>query len=383
MSFENHIKALKKANRFRSKRVINPKLKDLGSNDYLGLTSKKSLFKKAYKLCLKEGFSQSLKPSLQGEPRASMLVNGYYSLHKRLESYLARLHKAKACTLVGSGFLGNLSLFDTLVRKNDVLFIDEKYHASGLFVTEKLKNAYIFSHNDAYDLKLKVKEFMESNPNFKGEVFVAIEGIYSMDGDLGDVKIFEYVRAKNYYMIVDEAHSIGILGDKLLGIFEHYHLKLREKDIILGTLSKAYASYGAYILGSKDVIDFLCAKARSIIYTTSLSLFDTALALVNVKYIHKNASLLRLEIEKRQRLLESILGVRIDSLIFMFKCKDIATLLSLQKKLEKKGFFVGAIRPPTISTPSLRISLRLKTTILKGFFLDLKELSKSFSVKAA
>ncbi|PAF50889.1 hypothetical protein BKH43_03240 [Helicobacter sp. 13S00401-1] len=374
MSFTSHIKALKKANRLRTKRLINPNLKDLGSNDYLNLASKKSLFKKAYKLCLKEGYSNAFRPNVA---RASMLVNGYYKMHQNLESFLCKIHKAKACTLVGSGFLGNLAIFDTLVRKGDVLFIDENFHASGIFVSENLKNAFKFKHNDVYDLKLQLKAFKEINPNFKGEVFIAIEGIYSMDGDLGSLEIFNYARAKEYYLIVDEAHSIGVLGKHLLGIFEHYNLALRKKDIILGTLSKAYASYGAYILGDKEVIEFLCSKARSIIYTTSLSLFDTALALVNAKYIHKNATLFRNEIEKRQRLLESILGVKLDSLIYMHRCKNTEELLAMQTDLEKKGFFVGAIRPPTVSFPSLRVTLRLKPKTMKRFFLDLKELSKS------
>jgi len=124
--YQTQLKALKKAGRFRERRLFDESLIDLASNDYLGLASNKKQFHKAIELI--EQYDTIA-------PKASMLVNGYHSIHRDFEDRLAQLNRFESGLVVGSGFLANLSLIESLVRKGDRLFIDSEYHASGMMAT--------------------------------------------------------------------------------------------------------------------------------------------------------------------------------------------------------------------------------------------------------
>jgi len=251
---------------------------------------------------------------------------------------------------VGSGFLANLALIEALVRKGDMLFMDEEYHASGVMASQLLGDRVItFVHNDVDDLRAK----LEANPAHRQ--IIAVEGIYSMSGDLCKKEIFDLADEFDTLIIVDEAHSAGVLGKNLLGIFEHYKIPIRPRHIKMGTLGKAYGSYGAYILASKNIISFLENRAKPIIYSTAPSVFDTALALVNFEYIQKNAKALRKKIAKRQTLVKSIMDVDMKSLILPIEMENNEFALFMQEGLMKQGYLVGAIRQPTVATPILRV----------------------------
>jgi 8-amino-7-oxononanoate synthase len=172
-------------------------------------------------------------------------------------------------------------------------------------------------------------------------------------------EIFDLVDDKNALMIVDEAHSSGVLGKNLTGIFEHYGIAIHERHIKMGTLGKAYGSYGAYILGSSHIISFLVNRAKPIIYSTAPSVFDTALALVNMKYIQKHATKYRKKIEKRQQMATHMLGVPCESLILPIVMPDNVSTLAMQKELIEDGYLVGAIRQPTVSKPIMRVILNV------------------------
>ena len=240
--FKSSIKALKKANIYR-KRELYDNLKDFASNDYLGLAHNKKTLKQTYK---------KLKYLNSHSPKASMLVNGYSSIHKDFEDKLCRVNKFEAGVVLGSGFLANLALIETLSRRGDLLLIDEQYHASGILAS-KVSRAKVefFSHNNMLDLKSRLQ-----NKNFK-QIFIAVEGVYSMSGDIVNKKVFKLANKYNAVLIVDEAHSSGVLGKRLTGVFEHYKIKVKKNHIKMGTLGKAYGSYGAYILASKSLVEFL------------------------------------------------------------------------------------------------------------------------------
>ena len=127
---------------------------DLASNDYLGLSTNKTLFENAYKTLLKENYHS---------PKASMLVNGYSKIHKKFEERLCQVNDFEAGVIVGSGFLANISMIEALTRKNDTLFIDEEYHASGILATKLLKpeQVIIFNHNDFEDLEKRFHKIKE------------------------------------------------------------------------------------------------------------------------------------------------------------------------------------------------------------------------------
>lgn len=247
-------------------------------------------------------------------------------------------------------------MIEALVRKGDVLFIDEEYHASGMLATRLLeeKQVVIFNHNDYKDLDLKLK-----NSNVKGRKIIAIEGVYSMQGDIAPKEIFEIADKENTLLIVDEAHSSGVIGDNLLGIFSYYNITPQKNHIKMGTLGKAYGSYGAYILASSEIIEFLLNRAKAIIYTTAPSLFDMALGHESLKYILKNKNELKKKIDERLKIIYDILGIESKSLIIPIEIADNKKVLEIQEKLKQKGFLVGAIRQPTVKSAIIRLIAKI------------------------
>ncbi len=343
--YEKELEALKKAGRFRERTLYSDMLDDFASNDYLGLAKRKKSFQKAVKMV--EGYDTFA-------PRASQLVNGYHPIHKLFELEMAELNGFEEGMVVGSGFLANLALIEALVRKGDMLFLDEMYHASGQLAAQlHPEQVVLFRHNDALDLKEKLLAHAAKRR------IVAVEGVYSMGGDLCAREIFDVAEETEALLIVDEAHSSGVVGENLLGIFEHYAITPHERHIKMGTLGKAYGSYGAYILASKIIISFLENRAKSVIYATAPSVFDTALAYVNMQYIQKNAKKLRKKILSRQVIAQQESGVACESLILPIEVPDNDFALFMQKGLLEQNYLVGAIRQPTVSHPILRVILSL------------------------
>jgi 8-amino-7-oxononanoate synthase len=351
MMYENELKALKRAGRFRQRKIFDEALEDLASNDYLGLSNNKKQFKKAIKL-VGEYATQS--------PKASMLVNGYHPIHQLFEETLAKWNGFEEGLVVGSGYLANLALIESLVRKGDRLFMDEEYHASGVMASQLLGDRVtLFKHNDPSDLKAKLDAYPAKRQ------IIAVEGVYSMSGDLCAKEIFTLAQAYGALMIVDEAHSAGVVGRQLLGIFEHYAIPITPRHIKMGTLGKAYGSYGAYILASSEIISFLLNRAKPIIYSTAPSIVDTALAYVNMKHIRKHATEYTKAILARQMLVRKELGVVTYSLIVPMPTYDNEQTQIIQEGLIDLGYLVGAIRQPTVQTPIMRLILNLKVPLNK------------------
>lgn len=350
MYFDNELKALKRASRLREVELFDSRLIDLASNDYLGLASKKKQFTKACKL---------LKNSKLFAPRASLLVNGYHEIHQAFEQKLAVVNNFECGLVAGSGFLANIALIEALVRKGDTLFIDKEYHASGILASKLIDSVVVFEHNSVEDLEKKI-----AVSRAKRKV-IAIEGVYSMSGDIAKKEFFEIANRHNALIVVDEAHSSGTLGENLLGIFDYYKLKIKPNYIKMGTLGKAYGSYGAYILSSGEIKEFLINRGKPIIYSTAPSVFDTALALVNLEYILKNVQKLTKKIEKRKNLIRTVLNIESNSLIIPIKQASNKRAKQLQKVLLEYGFLVGAIRQPTVETPIIRLIPRVGVKLYK------------------
>jgi 8-amino-7-oxononanoate synthase len=333
--YKKELEILEKKNRFRKRQIYEDVL-DFASNDYLGLASNKDIMQKTYNSLDSHG------------AKASMLVNGYNEYHKLLEEYLCEINDYQAGMVVGSGFLANMSIFEALARKGDLIVLDEEYHASGR-VGVKLSNAEVryFKHNDLEDLIYKLQDSIHFN-----RVLVGVEGIYSMSGDLVKKEILEYLSVKKKVItVIDEAHSVGVVGDNLMGVVDLYKIPTIN-TIKIGTLGKALGSYGAYILAKKEIISFLENRAKGVIYTTALSNFDTMYAYFALKYIKENLDYLKDEIQKRKNILKS------DSLIYIKKVGNIT-----KEDLIKKGFLVGYIRPPTVKKEIFRIVGRISEKI--------------------
>jgi len=343
--YQKELNALKNANRFRQRRVWNRELIDFASNDYLGLANNKEQLQKALDVVNEYEIHA---------PKASMLVNGYHDIHERFEQRLSGLNQFEEGMIVGSGFLANMALIEALVRKKDRLFIDEDYHASGMMATGLLGNRVVkFKHNDPNDLEEKLKKFNG------GRKIIAVEGVYSMSGNLCHRAIFDLAERYNALMIVDEAHSSGVIGETLLGIFEYYDITPQPNHIKMGTLGKAYGSYGAYILASSHIISFLVNRGKPIIYSTAPSVIDTALALVNIEYVAQNSQIYYQKIKKRHTIIQEKLNVTINSLILALPMPSNESTILMQQHLIEKGFLIGAIRQPTVAEPILRVIPRV------------------------
>jgi len=351
--YDRELSALRSAGRFRQRTIYNSSIKDFASNDYLGLADDPKRLKNAFRAV--EAYSSHA-------PKASMLVNGYHPIHREFEKLLCGLNGFEAGIVAGSGFLANTALIESLVRKKDHLFIDEEYHASGMLAARLVHGRVsAFRHNDPDDLRLKLR-----SSDAKRKI-IAVEGVYSMSGDLLNRAIFDVAGEADALLIVDEAHSAGVLGRKLLGIFDHYGIVPAYNHIKMGTLGKAYGSYGAYILASGEIVNYLENRAKPLIYSTALSIMDTALALENVKYIQKKHKILREKIDRRLSVLKQKFNTEVCSMIVPFPAKSNRQVLSLQRYLLEKGYLAGAIRQPTVKHPILRIIPRLgnSTTALE------------------
>lgn len=343
--YQNELNAIHKSNRYRSKKLYDEALSDFSSNDYLGFAEKKSLFERAVA-------QVSLYKS--HAPKASLLVNGYHPIHEEFESFLARQNGFESALVCGSGFLANFSLIEALPRKKDLLILDEEYHASGMVASKTLDaKVILFRHNDANHLESIIKS------HDYARVIIAVEGIYSMSGDLLNREIFEVANRYNAILIVDEAHSVGVVGENLRGVFDLYGITPLPNHIKMGTLGKALGSYGAYILCNEHIAQYLQNRAKAIIYTTAPSLFDIALGYQGLLYILKNKVQLSSQIKERQAIINEAFNTKMEGLIFAYTLEEGCNALSFQQKLIEQGFLVGAIRPPTVVKPMLRIIPRL------------------------
>jgi len=343
--YENELKALKKAGRYRTREVVNNEVFDFASNDYLGLSHNKELHSKTCETLSKLPLHSS---------KASLLVNGYHQIHKDFEDALCEANGFESGVVLGSGFNANIALIESLVRKGDKLFMDEKYHASGVLASNLNGiDVVFFEHNNMAELKRLLKD---SNSKRK---IVAVEGIYSMDGDLVDKEVFEICDDFGAILIVDEAHSSGVVGSKLMGVFDLYSIKIKPNHIKMGTLGKAYGSFGAFILASNHIVDYLLNRAKPIIYATSLSLYDTLLAHNALRYILKNRDELKKSILLNQSIIKEILGIDIKGLIVPILINDNKRVIEIKEKLLSLGYLVGAIRQPTVEKAIIRLIVRL------------------------
>lgn len=345
ISYSKELAALKRSGRYRERRLFDEGVVDLASNDYLGLAHNKAL--------LNEACTRLASCNAHG-PKASMLVNGYHPIHASFEKALCQANGYEDGVILGSGFNANIALIEALVRKGDELFMDEKYHASGVMATKLLDaRVHYFKHNDAADLQRMLEHSQAKRK------IIAVEGIYSMDADLLNKEIIYLADRYEALLILDEAHSSGVVGENLTGVLDLYGISVKENYIKMGTLGKAYGSFGAYILASSQIIDYLVNRAKPIIYATAPSLFDTALGEASLAYIQSNLASLNVQISSRRKIVEEILGLKCEGLIVPIEVENNRRAVQIQAELLQEGYLVGAIRQPTVNTPIIRLIARL------------------------
>jgi 8-amino-7-oxononanoate synthase len=290
----------------------------------------------------------------------SRLVTGQRPLHQKLEESIARLLQTEAALVFSSGYLANLGTIAAVVGDRDLILSDRYNHSS-------LKNGAILSkaqvveyqHNDLPDLR---RQLQTHRPNYR-RCLIVTDSVFSMDGDLcplpGIVAVAEEFEAM---LLVDEAHAVGVLGTTGAGSAEHYGLQ-QQPMIHVGTLSKALGSLGGYVAGAAVLIDFLRNRCPSWIYTTALSPADTAAALAALQ-------IMSAEPARRDRLWQNIEYLRaglIDlplgkvlptqSAIIGWELPSAPVALRVSAELRSRGIFALAIRPPTVPTSRIRLTV--------------------------
>ncbi|MCX7995686.1 MAG: aminotransferase class I/II-fold pyridoxal phosphate-dependent enzyme [candidate division WOR-3 bacterium] len=261
----------------------------IGSNGYLGLASDERLKRAAIEAVEKYGSTCS----------GSRFLNGTLDIHLKLERELAEFFEKDEAIVFSTGFQTNLGIISAIAGKDDVVIIDRQDHAS-IIDGCRLSFAEVkkFKHNDMNDLE----RILKSIPHNKGKLIV-VDGVFSMEGDV--INLPEVVRLKNKYnarLLVDDAHGIGVMGEKGRGVCEHFNL-LNEVDIIMGTFSKSFASLGGFVVSEKDVITHIRHTARALIFSASMTPASVASAL-------KSLEIIKTEPQRRERLWEVTEKVR-------------------------------------------------------------------------
>ncbi|OQP85822.1 8-amino-7-oxononanoate synthase [Rhizobium rhizosphaerae] len=248
------------------------KLINFASYDYLGLNRHPAVLAQAKKAIDDFGISAS----------ASRLVAGERPVHAALEERLAAFYGVESAIAFVSGYLTNVAAISCLLGPQDLVVHDEFIHNSAL-AGIKLSGATrrLFKHNDVADLD----HVLRTVAGDYRRILVIVEGIYSMDGDVANLPAILKLKAEyGFWLMVDEAHALGILGPKGRGTFEHFGLDAKEVDIWMGTLSKTTSSCGGYIAGSAALIAILKAQAGGFVYSVGLAptLASAALASVEI-----------------------------------------------------------------------------------------------------
>ncbi|NER48690.1 MAG: 8-amino-7-oxononanoate synthase [Symploca sp. SIO1A3] len=324
---------------------------NFASNDYLGLTGDQRLQSAAVAATQKYGTGST----------GSRLLTGHRELHRQLEEAIASLKQTEDALVFSSGYLANLGAIAAVVGKRDLILADQYNHSS-------LKNGAILSsalvldyaHNDMADLLRQ----LEQHRQLYRRCLIVSDSVFSMDGDLCPIpEILAIAHQFNCMVLVDEAHATGVLGATGAGGVEHFGCT-GEALIQVGTLSKALGSLGGYVAGSAALIDFLRNRAPSWIYTTGLSPADTAAALAAIKIVQQEPER-RLQLQRNVNLLKQLIQQQLphlqllpsDSPILCLPLASATAAIRLGEQLKAAGIFVPAIRPPTVPTSRLRISV--------------------------
>lgn len=245
---------------------------NFASYDYLGTNTDPRVLGAAHDTIDRFGISAS----------ASRLVSGERPAHAALESALAETYETQGAVCFVSGYLTNVSVISCLTGPQDLVIHDELIHNSVLAgIRQSGATRRFFRHNDAENLD----QVLRSVAGTFRRVLVVLEGLYSMDGDVADLPAFLDLKDRHgFWLMVDEAHSLGVLGKTGRGSFEHFGICPSRVDIWMGTLSKTLAACGGYVAGSAALIDLLKAEAGGFVYSVGLApaLASAALASLDI-----------------------------------------------------------------------------------------------------
>ena len=318
-------------------------LVDFSSNDYLGFSKSKNIYRKTHEFIIENEVTQN-------GATGSRLLSGSHKLYKVLENTLCAFHNSDAALVYNSGYDANLGLFSCVPQRGDIIFYDEHIHASvrdGIIMSNA--KSYKFKHNDLKDLERILKQVEKDL-----EIYVATESIFSMNGDSPDlVALSNLSKTYNAHLIVDEAHAVGVFGKDGRGLLQELGI---EKDVFarIVTFGKAIGSHGAVVLGSELLKKYLVNFSRSFIYTTALSPHSIATTLLAYETLRTT--------KKRDKLKQNIQFFKTkikeldlqkwftdnDSTVHCCIISGNDKVKKIAKKFQEEGFDVKPILSPTV-----------------------------------
>lgn len=315
---------------------------NLASNDYLGVSTKTELI---------DEFLLNNKNLMSSA--SARLLTGSSTEYTELETTISKLFNKEACLIFNTGYQCNLGVISALCQKGDVVFSDKLNHASIIDGMRLAEGDFVrYKHFD-YD---HLEKLMQSKRNQYNRAIIVSESVFSMDGDVADIdKLVELKNKYNCFLMVDEAHAFCAVGDTLAGLSYN-----KDVDIITATFGKAVGSFGAFCVANNEIISYLVNKARSFIFSTSIPPINIAWSnwiltekrnyleqqKLKLNNLTKNALALIENTPSNSQIIPIIIGTNEDT-------------LRISEKLRFEGYYVPAIRPPTVleGTSRLRISL--------------------------
>ena len=319
---------------------------NFASNDYLGLAGDERLIQAAVEATKAYGTGST----------GSRLLSGHKQLHQDLENAIASLKQTESALVFSSGYLANIGTVSALVGQRD-LILGDLYNHSSLKKGAILSGATAidYQHNDVADLRNKLK----ANRTLYRRCLITTDSVFSMDGDLCPFpELIAIAEEFECMLLVDEAHATGVMGNSGAGCVEHFGCT--GKSIQIGTLSKALGSLGGYVAGSASLIDFLRNRAASWIYTTGLSPADTAAATEAIKIVEQEPQRRKQLWQNIDYLKQQLAGLELlpsQSPILCLNLNTPQAALDKARQLMDTGIFAPAIRPPTVPTSRIRLSL--------------------------
>lgn len=344
---------------------------DFSSNDYLGFSKSSQIFEQAHHYLLENKI-------VQNGATGSRLISGNHNLYRETENYITAFHQAESAIIFNSGYDANVGLFSSVPQKGDMILYDEYIHASirdGIRLSNA--KAYKFSHNDVADLERLLKKAY--NENSENDIYVVTESVFSMDGDSPDLeKIISLTGKYNAFLIIDEAHALGVMGKKGEGLVQN---KIFARIVTFG---KGLGCHGSAILGSSQLKEYLINFARSFIYTTGLPPHSLATILTAYNYLNNNFSereLLNNNIgffsSEVNRLNLNGIFIKSESAIHCAVIPGNEKVKNISSVLRDNGFDVKAILSPTVPQGQERLRFCLHAYNTKQEITDVLQLLKT------
>ncbi len=327
-----------------------------GSNSYLGLTSHPRVKEGAIKAVERYGSGCA----------GSRFLNGTLDIHIELEDRLAKFVGKEETIVYSAGFLVNLGVISTITGRDDYIILDELVHAS-IIEGRRLSfsQAFKYKHNDMASLEKALKQCKPDKIKL-----IVVDGIFSMEGDIAKLpEIIALAKQYDATVMVDDAHSLGVIGHNGAGTSSHFGLT-DDTDLIMGTFSKSLASIGGFIASDKDTINFLKHNSRSLIFSASISPASAGSVLAALDVIEENPGIIQDLWNNTNYALDGFRNMGFDtglteSPIIPLFIRDNAKTFKFTKLLLEEGIFVNPVVAPAVPPDSTLIRFSLMATHTK------------------